>query len=461
MRLHAEFGAVVEDPVEDRVGLQRLEGHLLVLAGVLVLLLVRLVHLLLGLGVRIFLALLLRLVEDVVALDLHLVGEAEEVGNGRQEHGRGLAAPARPHEASDGLREEQRRRNGGGVDAHREARYVDALGHHPDRDHPAAAVLTELVDPLRRAGVVGEHHGRLAAGDLPQQLGVGARRVLVGGDDEAAGVRDALPDLRQPLVGGAQHVRHPVAARVQRRAPGLGDGVLGHRFAEPGGDLVAGLGPPAHVAAVGEEDDRPDDAVAERVAVAVGVVGGGPADPVVALLVRDEGDRVRVGPEGRSGQGQAPGRRVEGLQAGLAPGLRVTGVVDLVEDDEGLALLAAVAVQHRPNADTGVGDRDPVVVLAERSGGVLGVEPDAYPGRRLRPLLLQVLGRRDDGHLLHDVVVQQPGGEGEREGGLAGAGRGDREEVPRLVLDVAVERPLLPGTQLVGGTPRGTAGEGG
>ena len=156
-----------------------------------------------------------------------------------------------------------------------------------------------------------------------------------------AGVRDGLPDLGQPLVGGAQHVRHPLAARVQRGTPGLADRVLGHRLAEPGGDLVARLGPPAHVAAVGEEDDGPDDAVGERVAVAVGVVGGGPPDAVVALLVRHEGDGVGVGPEGRTGEREPPGRGLERLQARLAPGLGVTGVVDLVEDDEGLALLAS------------------------------------------------------------------------------------------------------------------------
>ena len=61
----------------------------------------------------------------------------------------------------------------------------------------------------------------LRPGDLADQLGVGARRVLVGGDDEAARVRDGLPDLGQPLVGGLEHARHPLAARVEGGAPGL------------------------------------------------------------------------------------------------------------------------------------------------------------------------------------------------------------------------------------------------
>lgn len=136
-------------------------------------------------------------------------------------------------------------------------------------------------------------------------------------------------------------------------------------------------------------------------------------------------------------------------------------MVDLVEDDQGLALLAAVAVQHRPHAHAGVGDGDPVVLLAQRTGGVLRVQPDAYPGGGFRPLLLEVLGRRDDRHLLDDVVVQQPGREGEREGGLPGSGRRDGEEIARLGLQVPVQRTLLPGTELAGGTPGRAAGEGG
>ncbi len=122
MGLHAELGAVVEDAVEDGVGLQGLEGQHVLLPGVLVLLLLGLRHLLLGLGVRVLvLARLLRPVERVVALDLHLVGEAEEAGDRGQEHGRGLAAPAGAHEAADGLGEEERGRDRRGVHPDREA----------------------------------------------------------------------------------------------------------------------------------------------------------------------------------------------------------------------------------------------------------------------------------------------------------------------------------------------------
>ncbi|GDY65261.1 hypothetical protein SAV14893_046540 [Streptomyces avermitilis] len=43
----------------------------------------------------------------MVALDLHLVGEGEEVGDGGEEDGGGLAAAPGPYETADGLREEE------------------------------------------------------------------------------------------------------------------------------------------------------------------------------------------------------------------------------------------------------------------------------------------------------------------------------------------------------------------
>lgn len=136
-------------------------------------------------------------------------------------------------------------------------------------------------------------------------------------------------------------------------------------------------------------------------------------------------------------------------------------MVDLVEDDEGLALLDAVAVQHGAHPDARVGDGDALVLAAERARAVLGVQLDPYPRRGLGPLLLQVLGRRDDGHLLHDVVVQQPGRQRQREGRLSGAGGGDGQEVPGLVLEVLLHRPLLPGPQLAGGAPGARPGKAG
>ena len=143
------------------------------------------------------------------------LAKLEEVGDGRQEDGRGLAAPPGPYETADGLREEERRRDGGGVHADREPRHVDALGHHADRDHPAVLVLAELVDPLGGAGVVGEDDGRLGAGDLADQLGVRARRVLVGGDDERRR-RPGCPCAPRSAAGRRRAARSASSRRAGR-----------------------------------------------------------------------------------------------------------------------------------------------------------------------------------------------------------------------------------------------------
>jgi hypothetical protein len=74
-----------------------------------------------------------------------------------------------------------------------------------------------------------------------------------------------------------------------------------------------------------------------------------------------------------------------------------------------------------------------------------GVQLDADPGRGLRPLLLQVLGRGDHGHRLHRAVHEQLGGDPQGERGLTGTGRGDRGEVLGAAAQVLHERLALPG----------------
>ena len=61
----------------------------------------------------------------------------------------------------------------------------------------------------------------------------------------------------------------------------------------------------------------------------------------------------------------------------------------------------------------------------------LRVEADADPGRRIGPLGLEVLGRRDHGDALHDLGGEQLGGDAKGVGGLARPRGGDREEVLR------------------------------
>ena len=180
----------------------------------------------------------------------------------------------RPHVAADRLREEQRRRRAGGVDADRQPWHVDPFGDHPDRDEPPAGSRREVGDARRRAGVVGQHDGRRLAGQPGQHGGIGAGRLLVGRDDHGACVgHAAVAQLREPGVGGLQHRRDPLALRVEHGAP-CPRRLLGvQRLAEPGRMFLACAGAPSRLARVGEEHHRPDHAVGQRLGVAVGVVG--------------------------------------------------------------------------------------------------------------------------------------------------------------------------------------------
>src|SRR5690606_34648540 len=148
-------------------------------------------------------------------------------GHRGQEHRGGLAAFAGAHEAAHGLGEEERGGGGGGVDAHAEPRDVDAFGDHADGDQPAVLRRGELFDLLGRAGVVGEHDGGGLAGDASQVAGVGAGRLVVGGDHQAARVGHVAADLGEAAVGGVHDLADPVALRVEGGAPGLGELVLG------------------------------------------------------------------------------------------------------------------------------------------------------------------------------------------------------------------------------------------
>ena len=77
------------------------------------------------------------------------------------------------------------------------------------------------------------------------------------------------------MVGCGDDVGDPVAARVERGAPGGLLHALGLVAREGGAEDVAGGVHPATRARVGSEHDRPHDAVGEGLAVAVGVIGVG------------------------------------------------------------------------------------------------------------------------------------------------------------------------------------------
>ena len=154
-----------------------------------------------------------------------------------------------------------------------------------------------------------------------------------------------------------------------------------------------------------------------------------------------------VGAERRAGQGQPAGGGLERLADRVAPGQGVAAVVDLVEDDQGGRGLGAGPVQQRLAGDLGVGEGDAVELGGVPALGVgeVRVDADADPGGGVGPLGLEVLGGGDDGDPLDDAPGQQLGGEAQREGRLAGAGRGDGEEVAGGRLEVL--RPAPPACQ--------------
>ena len=228
-------------------------------------------------------------------------------------------------------------------------------------------------------------------------------------------------------------------------------------------DLVTGAGAPPHRPAVGHEEHRPHHTVTQRLGVAVGVVTAGAQDPVVAVLVADEGDGVGVGAEGGPRQGQPPDGRLEGLADPVAPGLVVTAVVDLIEDDEGALGPGAALVHGRAGGHLGVRDGDPVVVARgdRRRVGEPRVQVDPDAGRGVGPLGLEVLGGRDDRHAGDLARGQQLSCHPQREGRLAGPRRRHRQVVPSAALQVPLEGLGLPGAQGSGGTPRCPPREGG
>ena len=82
----------------------------------------------------------------------------------------------------------------------------------------------------------------------------------------------ARAQIGQPLVGVAQHLRHPVALGIERGAQPPRRLGRGQADGEVGAPAPA-VAHPLHVAVVGLERDRPADAVEQRVGVAVGEVG--------------------------------------------------------------------------------------------------------------------------------------------------------------------------------------------
>ena len=203
-----------------------------------------------------------------------------------------------------------------------------------------------------------------------------------------AGVGNLPPHFGEPPVGGLKHPLDPLAARVERGPPGLRDLLPRHRRAERRGYFIAGPGPPGHLAGIRQEDHRPHHAIGERGPVSVHEVRRRPLDAVRLWDVRDERNRIGIRAERRTRERQAASRRTERFAHSLAPGQRVASVVDLIEDHQRTTALGSLPVQRRMGRDLRVRDRYAVKVGTDRPLGVAvsGIDRDAVPGSRLRPL---------------------------------------------------------------------------
>jgi hypothetical protein len=121
-------------------------------------------------------------------------------------------------------------------------------------------------------------------------------------------------------------------------------------------------------------------------------------------------------------------------------------MVHLVQHDERAAVGGARPVQRRRRGHLRVGHDRAAEVPRGRAVGVAerGVERDPEPGGRQRPLVLQVLGRGDDGDRGDGAVGEQFRRHPQREGRLACAGCRHREEIRRPAQQIRRKCAALP-----------------
>ena len=391
-----------------------------------------------------------RLAEAVAALvgDLErvvpqagIVGDEEERLLARRRAAR-RSLPA--HEPPDGLAEEQLGRRGRGEHPDAQPRDVDALGHHAHRDDPRSCRMGERRDARRRVGVVGGDDVGVGAEPVAHQAGDALGVFLVGGDHQAGGVGLVDPDALEALVGGAQRLRNPVAFQRQRGAQALRRLLRGQAVLERGRDDRTVGRRPFHQPVDAREVHRSHDgAVAQRVGVAVLVVGHGLVEHVA-----HERDRLRVRAERCARDAEPAVGAVEGGADRGAPRLVVAGVVDLVEHDERVRCQRGERLGRGPGGHLLERGHDAVHVRRQTAfaRGPLVVEVKAEPRGGGGPLQLEV-GRRRHDHQSAGALGHDRAGAGEGERGLACAWCGDGQEVARLGSQELLERGALPGAE--------------
>ena len=165
-----------------------------------------------------------------------------------------------------------------------------------------------------------------------------------------------------------------------------------------------------------------------------------------ALLISHEGNRVIIRAEGSAGQRQTKDRFAEGFAQRFAPILTVTGMVQLIEDDESFATAAGAPEHFRRQTDLLIGHNRAVIVT--RLAGLLirerRIELNADLPRRGSPLRSKMIRRAD-----HQDTTRGPIGEilmcdPEREACFPGRRRrGDEIVLARLRQHIG-DRPRLP-----------------
>ena len=289
-----------------------------------------------------------------IARGLHLGSEREEGAHRREiDRRRFLGSTGTDHTAHR-LRKEERGARRAEVAQGRRARDVDPFADHAHADDEPSPTQCERRQPLGGVGILRQHHRGLLAGDAGGDRGVGARGLLVVGEDDSRGVLDARGTLgSHALVDRRDDMGHPSPGRRERCAPRLVL-VLLRAAAERGGIGIARVIHPSGDTRVRREDDGTHHAISQGIAVGVGEIGKRP-HLVAVLLIGDEGDPlIRLGAERRAAQPEAPLGGVEGLAHAIAPGEAVTGVMDLIHDHEARACLRTIAVQHRLGGHLGI-----------------------------------------------------------------------------------------------------------
>ena len=167
---------------------------------------------------------------------------------------------------------------------------------------------------------------------------------------------------------------------------------------------------------------------------------------LASAVVLHERDGQRIAAERRARQAQPHRRHLQPGAHAIAPRAVVTRVVHLVQHGE--APLRHLAHLPRALRHLLVGGDDPVHLRRNRLPAYpRRVQVQAKPLRRGRPLPLQVLGGRHHHQPPARMRGQVLAGSGQREGGLAGPGRGHRKEVLAGATRERIECALLPLTQ--------------